>query len=250
MLTISQLAAHVGVTVRAIRYYHQRGLLAEPVRDRSGYRRYDVQAVADLIRIKTLADAGVPLGRTRDLIDSDPAEFARAIAEIDHTIHQRISDLQQVRHELAGLLAGERLVLPAEVAQLLDQMRSLGVSERTMALERDGWTLLVALAPEQVPPWATDKTTALADPEFQRFYLAWEQAYDWDPEDSRLVELAAQAAAWLAKKPPSPPPPQGHAGISAVYHLLSAQLATESPAWRRLDELCRASLEASGQSSD
>lgn len=40
VLTISQLASHVGVTVRAIRYYHKVGLLTEPGRDTSGYRRY------------------------------------------------------------------------------------------------------------------------------------------------------------------------------------------------------------------
>lgn len=39
MLTTGQLAAYTGVTVRAVRHYHQRGLLAEPARDASGYRR-------------------------------------------------------------------------------------------------------------------------------------------------------------------------------------------------------------------
>ena len=48
-LTIGQLARHVGVTVRAIRHYHFRGLLAEPARDASGYRRYGAQAVVDLV---------------------------------------------------------------------------------------------------------------------------------------------------------------------------------------------------------
>ena len=33
MLTISQLAAYAGVTVRAVRHYHQIGLLPEPERD-------------------------------------------------------------------------------------------------------------------------------------------------------------------------------------------------------------------------
>ncbi|MGI8577350.1 MAG: MerR family transcriptional regulator [Nocardioidaceae bacterium] len=248
VLTIGQLAAHVGVTVRAIRHYHQLGLLGEPVRDRSGYRRYDAQAVAHLIRIKALANAGVPLGRIRELLDSNPAEFADAVTEIDQAIQQRISGLEAVRHELAGLMAGERLVLPAEVADLLGQMRSLGVSERTMTVERDGWTLLMALSPEPVPTWAADKVAALADPDFRRLYLAWEQAYDWEADDPRLVELAAQAAAWLSKQPASVPPPQDDAGILAVYDLLSAQVATESPAWRRLDELCRANLMPSGQS--
>lgn len=39
MITIGQLAAYAGVTIKAVRHYHQRGLLAEPPRDASGYRR-------------------------------------------------------------------------------------------------------------------------------------------------------------------------------------------------------------------
>jgi len=250
VLTIGELAAHVGVTVRAVRHYHQVGLLAEPVRDPSGYRRYDSQAVADLIRIKTLAEAGVPLSRIRQLLDADPAEFADVVAEIDRVLRKRIGDLEQVRQDLAGLMAGERLVLPVEVAALLDEMRSLGVSERTMRLERDGWTLLMALSPEQVPEWATDKAAALADPGFRRLYLNWEQAYDWDPDDPRLVGLAAEAAAWLTEHPPGPPPAEGDAGISAVDRLLSAEMATSSPAWRRLDDLCRRQLGPPGRSPE
>ncbi|NEB06570.1 MerR family transcriptional regulator, partial [Streptomyces sp. SID13726] len=59
MLTIGQVAAHLGVTVRAVRHYHQKGLLPEPERDASGYRRYGADAVVSLVRIKTLSDAGV-----------------------------------------------------------------------------------------------------------------------------------------------------------------------------------------------
>lgn len=247
VLTISQLAAHVGVTVRAIRHYHQRGLLAEPIRDRSGYRRYDAQAVVDLIRIKTLADAGVPLNRVRQLLDGDPAEFARAIAKVDQSLQERIRDLERLRRQLAGLMAGERLVLPADVTDLLDHMRSLGVSERAMTLERDGWTLLMARVPEQVAQWAAEKKAALANPDFRRLYVAWDQAYDWDPDDPRLIDLADQAAAWLAKQPPSPPPPGTEAEISTINTLLSAQAATaSSPAWRRLGELVSERLNLSG----
>ncbi len=50
MLTIGQLAAYAGVTVRAVRFYHQKGLLPEPERDDSGYRRYDAAAVVELIQ--------------------------------------------------------------------------------------------------------------------------------------------------------------------------------------------------------
>lgn len=80
MLTIGQLAAYAGVTIRAVRHYHRIGLLAEPERDASGYRTYDAAAVVHLIRIRTLAQAGVPLARVRELLEADPETFADATA--------------------------------------------------------------------------------------------------------------------------------------------------------------------------
>lgn len=240
-LTISQLAAHVGVTIRAIRHYHQRGLLAEPARDVSGYRRYGAQAVIELIRIKTLADAGVPLDRVRHLLDAESTEFAAAVAEIDETLQGRIRDLERLRRRLPALAAGEQLVLPGAVCTLLDQLRSLGVSERSRSLERDGWILLMARLPDQVPKLAADKSAALAHPEFTRLYLAFDQAYSWEPHDPRLVELASEAAAWTAKHSPTSLA-SSDAAISIINALLSAEVATASPAWDRLRELSRAQL--------
>src|ERR1700730_5852128 len=122
-LTISQLAAHVGVTVRAVRHYHARGLLLEPPRDASGYRRYGAQAVVDLIRIKTLADAGVPLAQVSHFLDADPDEFGAAVAGIDEALQQQIGQLEHRRQQLVGLLAGDQLVLPSEVAEVLSGLR-------------------------------------------------------------------------------------------------------------------------------
>jgi DNA-binding transcriptional MerR regulator len=42
-ITIGQLADYAGVTIKAVRHYHKRGLLEEPARDASGYRRYSVR---------------------------------------------------------------------------------------------------------------------------------------------------------------------------------------------------------------
>ena len=83
MLTIGQLATYAGVTVRAVRHYHVKGLLPEPERDSSGYRRYGAAAVVELIKIRTLADAGVPLALVRELLVADDAEFNAAVADID-----------------------------------------------------------------------------------------------------------------------------------------------------------------------
>src|ERR1700733_12047434 len=82
MLTIGQLAAYAGVTVRAVRHYHHIGLLPEPERDASGYRRYGATAVVSLIKIRTLANAGVPLSQVAELLRADAAAFAEAVRRI------------------------------------------------------------------------------------------------------------------------------------------------------------------------
>lgn len=61
-----------------------------PARDASGYRRYDAAAVVELIRIRTLAGAGVPLSRVRELLDAGPAEFAAAVNDIDRRLRAEI----------------------------------------------------------------------------------------------------------------------------------------------------------------
>src|SRR5499427_8650807 len=169
------------VTVRAVRHYHQRGLLPEPERDASGYRRYDADAVISLIRIKALADAGVPLAQIRELLAAGPAEFADAVAGIDKAMAARIRALQAQRHRIAQLVAGDRLFVPAEIADLFDLIRSIGISPQQMQIERDAWILLAARFPGQAREWARDKLNALADPEFQAIYRAYYEAYDWDP---------------------------------------------------------------------
>ena len=95
MITIGQLADYAGVTIKAVRYYHQRGLLEEPPRDSSRYRRYTAQDAIHLVKIKTLAEAGVPLARIKELLAADPDEFARAIAEIDRNLQVRARELRR-----------------------------------------------------------------------------------------------------------------------------------------------------------
>lgn len=137
MLTIGQLAGHVGVTVRTVRHYHAKGLLPEPERDASGYRRYGAKAVVDLIKIRTLADAGVPLPRVKELLEANAEQFARAVAEIDRRLRAEIRERQRHRERISRLAAGDSLALPREAVDYLDRMRELGVPERMVEGERD-----------------------------------------------------------------------------------------------------------------
>ena len=190
MLTISRLAAYAGVTVRAVRHYHQIGLLAEPERNHSGYRTYDAAAVVRLIRIRTLADAGVPLARVQELLDAGPEAFARGIQEIDRDLRAEIRRLQSNRKRIARLAAGEHLALPQSVVDYLNRLRSLGVDERYIELERDGWIMVAAQVPDEIDAVIAGKHKELEDPDTVTLYRLLSEAIDWDVDDPRIVELA------------------------------------------------------------
>lgn len=240
MLTISQLAAYAGVSVRTVRWYHQRGLLPEPGRDASGYRRYDSQAVIDLVRIRTLAGAGVPLARVAELLRADAEEFRAAVQEVDAELGRTIAELQQRRVDLARLPSAERLCVSDDFAELLGLERSIGISERTIAMERDAWILLSAAYPELVEEALGWKQRTLSDPEYQGLMVRMDQAFDWHPDDPRLTELAGDCLAVMERIYP----PEAAAKYVAEwtvdasrYQLISEHGMEDSPAWARLNAL-------------
>lgn len=191
MLTIGQLATYAGVTVRAVRHYHQIGLVPEPERDASGYRSYDALAVVQLIKIRTLADAGVPLSRVAQLLDADASTFDEAVVEIDQRLRAEIKRLQLNRTQIAQLASGDSLVVPAEVVAYLDRLRELGISERMVQGERDGWILIAARWPDRIVEWMPQKWAQLEDPKHVRLYRLLGGLLESDvDDDSRLREVA------------------------------------------------------------
>ena len=197
MLTISQLAAYAGVTVRAVRHYHAKGLLPEPERDHSGYRRYDAAAVVELIRIRTLAEAGVPLSRVRRLLAAGEDEFAAAVHDIDRRLRAEIRERQGHRRRVAQLVAGESLALPPAVVDYLERLRELGFSERLIEVERDSWILIAAQMPEQVAGLMAIKRRQVEVPEVRELYRDLADMVDVGVDDPRLPELADRAAAFI-----------------------------------------------------
>jgi DNA-binding transcriptional MerR regulator len=197
MLTISQLASYAGVTVRAVRHYHAKGLLPEPERDHSGYRNYDAAAVVELIKIRTLAGAGVPLSRVRELLVAHAAEFAAAIDDIDRRLRAEIRERRRHREQIAQLTAGDSLALPAEVVAYLDRMRELGFRQRLIEIERDSWILIAAQLPDAVPALMAIKRAQLENETLRRLYLNLGDLADCTPDDPRLPSLADRVAAFI-----------------------------------------------------
>jgi DNA-binding transcriptional MerR regulator len=195
MLTISQLATYAGVTVRTVRHYHAKGLLPEPERDDSGYRRYDAAAVVELIRIRTLADAGVPLSRVRELLSADEDEFAAAIEDVGRRLCAEIRERERHRERVADLAAGDRLALPPEAVEYLDRLRALDRPARAIEMERDAWILVAAQIPDQMPALMALKRAQIDDPAVRAMYLDLVDAADWDADDPRLPAVADRLVA-------------------------------------------------------
>ncbi|ABP56810.1 MerR family transcriptional regulator [Salinispora tropica] len=190
MLTIGRLASYAGVSIRAVRHYHQIGLLPEPERDASGYRSYDAAAVLRLIRIRTLAEAGVPLARIRELLEADPETFAAATIEIDRELRARIRALQEHRRRVARLGSVESLAVPAEVADYLDRLRAIGAPTVLVEAERDAWILVAARYPETIPAIIADKVAQLAEPTILRLYQLLGRLAEEPENDDLLREIA------------------------------------------------------------
>lgn len=197
MLTISQLAAYAGVTVRTVRHYHAKGLLPEPQRDHSGYRRYDATAVADLIKVRTLAEAGVPLSRVQELLVASETEFAAAVEGIDRRLRAEIRDRRRHRVHIAQLAAGDSLVLPPEAVDYLDRLRALGFTERFIGGERDAWILVAAQLPERMPLYMAMKQQQLEDPATLALYRDLADVIDWPSTDPRLPAVCDRLVALM-----------------------------------------------------
>jgi len=197
VLTISELASYAGVTVRAVRHYHAKGLLPEPRRDRSGYRRYGAEDVVALIKSRTLAGAGVPLARVRGLLAADGEEFAAAVQAIDGRLRAEMRERQHLRERIAQLAAGDSLALPPQVVAYLKRMRELGFPERLIEIERDSWILISAQMPDQVPGFITLKRGQIEHETLRRLYLDIGELVDCTPDDPRLPSLADRVVAFL-----------------------------------------------------
>lgn len=242
MLTIGQLAAFAGVTVRAVRHYHQIGLLPEPERDASGYRRYGATAVVSLIKIRTLAEAGVPLSRIGRMLEADPSTFAEAVRRIDIRLRDEIKRLETSRKQIAQLTAGDSLALPPEVTSYLDRLREIGVSERIVEGERDGWILVAARWPDRLGEVMAAKHAHLDDPQIVRLYRVLTEIFENDDTgvDGRLEE-AADIIADLAERAYA----SGELNLAEAAHddlavgLLDALLIEADPRAQRMLDLMR-----------
>ncbi|OWY80667.1 MerR family transcriptional regulator [Rhodococcus sp. BUPNP1] len=187
-MRISDLAQAAGTTVRAVRHYHRLGLMPEPPRTPNGYRDYELADLVRLLRIRWLAQSGVPLGSVATVLgghvtDSDDhdaeSDLTADLESLLEAADTQIRTLQVKREALAAILerhrAGDRLSpLPAPIVDAFDELIDGEDDPHTRTLfvrERDSWEML-ALTGQASPEYLDALRTLLDDPEQRHAMVA------------------------------------------------------------------------------
>jgi DNA-binding transcriptional MerR regulator/uncharacterized glyoxalase superfamily protein PhnB len=106
---VGDLARATGLTVRALHYYEEIGLLLPSRRSSAGHRVYDGTDVARLYRINLLRGLGFPLEQVRSALEDPQWQLAAAV--------NRHLQLTQNRAAIATRLCARLTTMAAELAR-------------------------------------------------------------------------------------------------------------------------------------
>ncbi|MEU3216743.1 MerR family transcriptional regulator [Streptomyces sp. NPDC006971] len=101
---IGDAAAFAGTTPRAIRHYHQIGLLPEPERGGDGRRRYDYDDMIRLLWVRKMAEAGISLDDMRAAFDG-ARDIEETLGRLEETLAAQEADIKRQRAAVQRLRA-------------------------------------------------------------------------------------------------------------------------------------------------
>jgi DNA-binding transcriptional MerR regulator len=181
MHTIGDLARRTGLTVKAIRFYADTGLVPPTDRNAAGHRLYDTAAAVRLDLVRTLRDLGLDLAAIRRVVDREITLADVAAAHVD-ALEVRIRALR-LRQAVLGVVAKrgagpEEVDLLHELATLTEDQRRRLIAEFTDSAfggvngEFDGIArTLTAELPDDPEPAQVEAWVELAelsrDPQFR-----------------------------------------------------------------------------------
>lgn len=108
-MKIGELAARAGCDVQTVRFYEREGLLEAPLRDSSGYRRYEERHFTQLGFVRHLRSLDIPLQEVRRLLDyaARPDQSCAQVNELldGHIalVNQRLRSLRTLEKQLVDL---------------------------------------------------------------------------------------------------------------------------------------------------
>jgi DNA-binding transcriptional MerR regulator len=118
MWSIGELAEHAGVTVKAVRFYSDQGLLPEAGRSAGGHRRYGPEALDRLRLIRSL--------RTLDLPVSDVGRILEREDRLEDVIAEQLRELGSRLTALRWREAALQLLRDCTAEERADRLRLIG----------------------------------------------------------------------------------------------------------------------------
>ncbi|MEV1046732.1 MerR family transcriptional regulator [Streptomyces sp. NPDC049916] len=121
---IGDAAAFVGTTPRAIRHYHEIGLIPEPERGGDDRRRYGYEDMIRLLWIRKMADAGIALDDIRDAFTTGTASpvadredgVADVLGRLEATLAAQEAEVRRQRAAVRRMRAeGSRMGLLSDL---------------------------------------------------------------------------------------------------------------------------------------
>lgn len=138
MLTIGQVAELAGTTVRAVRHYHQTGLLPEPPRGPNGYRQYRGSDLSRLLQIRQLGELGLALADIRRLVDGTAGERRAALETLRDQYADQERRLAERRARITDLLAVDGdPAIPVAFRAYVNGLQMIGAPEDLLALDAE-----------------------------------------------------------------------------------------------------------------
>lgn len=126
LFTIGEIAERTGLTVKAIRFYADRGIVAPTTLNPAGHRRYDTAALARLELVRTLRTLGIDLATVRRVLAREASMTEVAAMHAD-ALDVEIRTLRVRRAVLRAVAAREHT--PPEM-DLMHRLATLSAAER------------------------------------------------------------------------------------------------------------------------
>ncbi|MER7049156.1 MerR family transcriptional regulator [Streptomyces jumonjinensis] len=236
-MRIGEIAALVGVTTRAIRHYHQVGLLPEPERRPNGYRAYSVRDAVLLSRVRRLTELGLSLDEVRDVLADDAGrDLADVLEELDADLARQEAGIGERRRRLAVLRAagpGETEQLSPALAALL--AKAPPTASPAAMKDREHLTLLDAPGSGGRELYAVLGPLA-ADPALLALYERLDALAEAPTDDPRIPALAAELVAAVPDEVFAAVPAEGRVIAGFQEALLAEYAPAQAEVVRRVME--------------
>lgn len=122
LCSIGELAERVGVTVKTVRFYSDRGLLPEASRSAGGHRRYGPEALDRLRLVRSLRALGLPVREVHRILDEEDGAGRVLEDAVAGQLRELGSQLKALRWREAGL----QLVQECPAGERSDRLRLIG----------------------------------------------------------------------------------------------------------------------------